>query len=60
MTASPPTGHEIDRLKRALLDAFTLDDLRSLLRTQLDVDLEHLVPTLGQNGDQIAYNLVRA
>ncbi len=60
MPALPPTGPEIDRLKRALLDAFSLDGLRRLLRIQLDVDLEHLVPTLGQNGDQIAYNLVRA
>ena len=60
MPALPPTGPEIDQLKRALLDAFTLDDLRQLLRIQLDVDLEHLVPTLGQNGDQIAHSLVRA
>ena len=60
MPALPPTGPEIDQLKRALLDTFSLDGLRQLLRIQLDVNLEHLVPTMGQNGDQIAFYLVRA
>ncbi len=59
MTAFPPTGHEISQIMQALFDAFTLDGLRQMLRTQLDVNLENLVPTLGQNGDQIAHNLVR-
>ena len=54
-----PTGAEIEQLQRALLQAYTFADFRTMLRTGMDVDLEQIVPLIDRNFTQIVYSTVR-
>jgi formylglycine-generating enzyme required for sulfatase activity len=54
-----PTGEQIEQLQRALLDAYSFDGLRTMVRIGLDTELEHIVPLLDRNLTQIVYATVR-
>jgi hypothetical protein len=46
------TASQLDQLHRTLLDAFTRDDLRRLLRLRMEVDFDHVAAEKGQQ-DQV-------
>ena len=54
-----PTGEQIEQLQRALLDAYSFDGLRTMMRIGLDTELEHIVPLLDRNLTQIVYATIR-
>lgn len=59
-THTPLTGVYIQRLQAALLDSFDLESLRRMVRTNLDEELERIVPVEGQTLTDIVYDLIRA
>lgn len=54
----PLTDGDIERLAKALLDAFTEDDLRRMVRLRLGEDLTHIVAVPGRTLTEITYDLV--
>lgn len=54
----PLTDGDIERLAKALLDAFTEDDLRRMVRLRLGEDLTHIVAVPGRTLTDITYDLV--
>jgi tetratricopeptide (TPR) repeat protein len=55
----PLTSDHIQRLQDALLAAYDLASLRRMVRTQLDEDLERIVPVEGRTLTDIVYDLIR-
>ena len=58
-TKVPLTGQQIRRLQAALLDAFDLDSLRRMVRTDLDQELAVIVAIQGRTLTDIVYDLIR-
>lgn len=54
----PLTDDHVERLSKALLDAFNEDDLRRMVRLRLGEDLTHIVAVPGRTLTEITYDLV--
>ena len=52
----PLSGDQFEQIQDALLDAYDESDLRRMVRTRLDVNLDHVVG--GGNLSEVVFNLV--